>query len=88
MMDAQIVVVGLVVAASVVYAAVTLAPRALRRRVATWLLRVPLFARNERVARAAGGGGGACGCDGCDAGAAKPVSKAPAPQVIQFTRKH
>ncbi|MBS0320192.1 MAG: hypothetical protein JSR18_06590 [Proteobacteria bacterium] len=85
-MDVQAFVVALAVAASVAYAAVTLAPRALRRRVAAWLLRVPLLAGNATLTRAAAGGGSACGCDGCDAGAAG-APKAPASQVIRFSRK-
>jgi len=78
-MNVQLIVVALVVAACAIYAAWTLAPRALRRRVAGallgrgWPARIEQFL--QRHARADDG----CGCDGCDVAEAKAKAKGAAP---------
>lgn len=82
-MAVQTVLVALIVAACVVYAAWALMPAAGRRGIAGALTKLPLpegLAR--RLARAAKAPGG-CGCDGCDApappgtAAVKPVTFHP-----------
>lgn len=83
----QSLIVAGVVAGSAVYALWTLAPRALRSRLATRLLASPHPQwLNRRLVSAAKQQGG-CACDGCDrSGAASQAKAAPAvyqPLVFQ-----
>jgi hypothetical protein len=77
-MGLQTLVVALVVAGSFVYAAWSLMPQALRRRLAARLLRLSVPARwlapLQRVAQATGG----CDCSGCDRAPGR-AGRAPAP---------
>jgi hypothetical protein len=94
-MGLQTLVVALVVAGSFVYAAWSLMPQALRRRLAARLLRLPVPARwlapLQRVAQATGG----CDCSGCDRapgqGGRVPSPTRPAseqPLVFHRPKKH
>jgi len=81
-MDAQHLLVGLIVLGSLAYAGWTLMPAAWRRGLATRLLRWPALrspAWLQRAARPASG----CGCEGCDAGTPSPGT----PQRIVIVRK-
>lgn len=90
MMALQNLVVWMVVLASSIYAVWTLMPSALRRVVATRLLRVPSPAWLRTTLQESATAGSGCGdCSGCDkAVGAKPATRtAPtgAPvQVVQF----
>ena len=64
-MTMQLAIVAVIVAACAVHAFVTIAPAALRRRLASLLVRLPLLRRNARLARAATATGD-CGCAGCE----------------------
>ena len=77
-MNGQLVVVALVVAACAVYAAWTLAPRALRRRAATALLRRPWPVRIARFLERHAAADDGCACDGCDVANAKAKAKTTA----------
>lgn len=80
----QNLIVALLVLGSTGYAAWTLAPKALRRRIATALLRHPRLASLpalQKLARAPGG----CGCDGCDHAPAKG-QLTQAVSVVRFQR--
>jgi hypothetical protein len=63
---AQNIVVALLVAACFVYALWTFAPKALRSRLATMLLKLPLPTFVQKPLTAAARQQGGCGCDGCD----------------------
>lgn len=66
-MGLQMLVVALVVAGSLVYAAWSLMPQTLRRRLAAWLLRLPVPARWRAPLHKAAQAPGRCGaCRGCD----------------------
>lgn len=82
MMLIQPLVVAAVVAVSAVYAAWTLMPAALRRRLAQRLLRIPALARQPVLLRAARPASG-CGCDGCDAGSAPRAGPPALPDAAQ-----
>ncbi|MFO1304098.1 MAG: hypothetical protein U1F54_10225 [Burkholderiales bacterium] len=75
-MSMQLAIVSVIVAACALHALVTLAPAGTRRRIASWLLRLPFLRGNARLARAATATG-ACGCAGCDRArpAADPAGK-------------
>jgi len=75
-MNAQLIVVALVVGACAVYAAWTLAPRALRRHVATALLRRTWPVGIARFLERQAGTDDGCACDGCDVGRAKAKTTA------------
>ena len=69
----QLLIVGLVVAASVIYAAWSLMPQMARRALARVLLRWPLPTRvSDFLAQATQRGGG-CNCDGCERSSVKGV---------------
>jgi hypothetical protein len=65
-MNAQWIVVAVVVFASAIYAAWTLMPASLRRLVATALLALPLPAAIAARLRDRAGDDSSCGCSGCD----------------------
>jgi len=78
-MNGQVVLVSLVVAACAAYAVWTLAPRAVRRRVAGALLGRAWPERIERLLQRHARTEDGCACDGCDAAEAKVQAKARAP---------
>jgi hypothetical protein len=63
---AQNIVVALLVLSCFVYALWTLAPKAPRSRMATFLLKLPLPMLLQKPFLAAARQQGGCGCDGCD----------------------
>jgi hypothetical protein len=65
-MNAQWIVVGVVVFASAIYAVWTLAPASLRRLLATAMLRLPLPAAFAARMRRHASDVSSCGCSGCD----------------------
>lgn len=86
----QTLIVALLVVGCATYATWTLMPAAMRRVIASSLLKLPLpktFAATMRRAATVSSG---CGCDGCDHAPAKSAQKparnaAPnAPQVVTF----
>ncbi len=79
----QILIVALLVGGCSTYAAWTLMPAAVRRAIASTLLKLPLpesFAAKMRKAASVRSG---CGCDGCDHAPAKAAAP-KAQQVITF----
>ena len=62
----QSLTVTLIVGCCFVYALWTLAPKALRSRLATALLKLPLPVLLQKPLTAAARQQGGCGCDGCD----------------------
>lgn len=91
MMATQNFVVFMVVLGSSLYAAGTLIPSALRRAVATRLLRLPLpIWLRSTLQRANASGGGCNGCGGCDTAAVpKPSARAvPTEAPTQVVRFH
>jgi hypothetical protein len=84
-MDAQIVVVALLVVACTSYAAWTLMPGSLRRRIAALLLKLPLPHRLAISMRKHSVQASGCACDGCDrsaTSAAKQPDGVAAPIVF------
>jgi hypothetical protein len=63
---AQTFAAALIVACCLVYALWTLSPKALRRRLAAVLLKLPLPLLFQKPLQAAARQQGGCGCDGCD----------------------
>jgi hypothetical protein len=80
---AQNLIVALLVGGCFVYALWTLAPKALRRRLAVALLRLPVPQVLQKPLTAAVRQQGCCGCDGCDGPAA--AQQAPV-KPIRFVR--
>ncbi len=62
----QSLTVALIVGCCFAYALWTLAPKALRSRLATALLKMPLPLLVQKPLAAAARQQGGCGCDGCD----------------------
>ena len=69
----QTVIVSILVSLSAVYAVWTLCPKALRRRLAQALLRLPLPVPLQNTLQAAAVGKGGCACNGCDSPARSGV---------------
>ena len=76
---AQNIIVALLVVGCFVYALWTLAPKAPRSRLATFLLKLPLPMMLQKPLMAAVQKQGGCGCDGCDR---STFAKDPATQVL------
>ena len=82
---AQNLIVALLVGCCFVYSLWTLAPKAPRSRLATWLLQFPLPTFLKTPVTAAARKQGGCGCDGCDGPTkTKPGSTAAAQQPLVF----
>lgn len=82
MLHGQALIVTLLVLACTAYAAWSLMPALLRRKLATQLMRLPLPAPlTRRMSRGLANSGG-CACNGCDA-ARPPVAAAP----VHFQRQ-
>jgi len=81
-MNAQAVVVALLVAGCCLYAVWTLMPSAARRGLASVLLRWPLPAPARRWLGRFTGAASGCGCDGCDR--SEPTAKLPGEQPVRF----
>ena len=82
----QVIVVALVVSVSFAYALWTLAPKALRSRLASKLLTLPHPRWLKPNLMAAARQKGGCGCAGCDRSVTKPTAAANSgvkPMVFQ-----
>ena len=89
-MSMQWVVVAVVVAISMVSAVWTLMPAALRRRLATALLALPLPRRVAARLRVHATTASSCGCSGCDrnpSADARASAAAPTVQAITLHRR-
>jgi hypothetical protein len=80
-MSLQDLIVGLLVVGSFVYALWRLMPQALRRKLATGLLRWPLPQALRNHLQKAALNSGTCACSACEAPAPKA---APSAQVMVF----
>ena len=79
----QSLIVGLMVSVALCYAGWTLMPAALRRSLATAMLKWPVPERFAVTLRKAAKGASGCGCDGCDHAPAKKAAP-NAPQPLTF----
>ena len=83
----QWLVVGAVVAGSIVYASWTLMPAALRRTVAAAALKLPLPDALARRLRAHASAAASCGCSGCERNQPSPDRQAPTARPLTLHRR-
>jgi hypothetical protein len=88
-MNAQWIVVGIVVFASAIYAAWSLMPASLRRVLSTSALRLPLPAAIAAWLRRHASDATSCGCSGCDRNPlSTPAAATPASNMVRPITLH
>ena len=83
-MTVQWIAVAIIVPLCTLYAIWNLMGAAARRRVTSWLARLPWPAAWQRRLAKADAAASACGCDGCD----KPEAAAPEPGTQAIVHVH